>query len=116
MARTFGLKISTRLSYDELDSILAQYCRGTYGIHLGGLDSTSAIMRKQMIIVCDNTEDRDRIKAIFAMRGAVKKPGEKTASPSAEASVDKTAEKSVPKVAPKPAVKPGERTAIKTAA
>ena len=77
MSKTFGLKISTRLTYEELDSILAQYCRSTYRIHLGGLDSTTAIIRKIMIIVCDNHEDRDRIKAIFAMRGAVAKPTEK---------------------------------------
>ena len=39
-AQTFGIKIQTRLSYDELDSILAQYCRGAYRIHLGGLETT----------------------------------------------------------------------------
>jgi hypothetical protein len=116
MSRTFGLKISTRLSYDELDSILAQYCRGAYSIHLGGLDSSSAVMRKQMIIACDNTEDRDRIKTIFAMRGAVKKPGEKPGQLLAEAPLEKTAEKSALKIAPKLTAKPGEKAAIKTAA
>ena len=83
MSRTFGLKISTRLTYEELDSILAQYCRSTYRIHLGGLDTATAIIRKIMIIVCDDHEDRDRIKTIFAMRGAVTKPSEKPAEKTA---------------------------------
>jgi hypothetical protein len=78
MSRAFGLKIRTRLSYDELDNILSQYCRGTYRIHLGGLDTTTDIVRKMMVIMCDDIEDRDRIKAIFAMRGAVNKPAEKS--------------------------------------
>lgn len=74
MAQTFGIKIRTRLSYDELDSISAQYCRAAYRIHLGDLDTTLKVPRKTMVILCEDAGDRDRIKAIFAMRGAVKQP------------------------------------------
>lgn len=93
MAQTFGIKIQTRLSYDELDSILAQYCRGAYRIHLGGLDTTLKVPRKTMVILCEDADDRARIKAIFAMRGAVKQPvPEKTADARAtEKAPEKTA-------------------------
>lgn len=80
MPQTFGLKIRTRLSYEELDNILAQYCRGAYGIHLGGLDTSGKIPVKTMIIACEDIADRERIKAIFAMRGATKQPGAKNAA------------------------------------
>jgi hypothetical protein len=68
--RTFSIKIRTRLGYDELDNIVGQYCRAAYGIHFGGIDNTVKIPRKLMVISCTDPADRDRIKAVFAMRGA----------------------------------------------
>jgi hypothetical protein len=68
--KTFSVKIRTRLSYDELDNLCGQYCRAPYSIHLGGLDTSAKIACKLMLIACTNPEDRDRVKAVFAMRGA----------------------------------------------
>jgi hypothetical protein len=70
MAHSFKLKIRTRLSFEELDNVLGQYCQSTYGIAIGGLDDTSAIRKKIMILSFDKVEDRDRLKALFAARSA----------------------------------------------
>jgi hypothetical protein len=80
--KTFSVKIRTRLSYDELDNLCGQYCRAPYSIHLGGLDTTTKIACKLMLIACTDPVDRDRVKAVFAMRGAhVNKSGTATGVP-----------------------------------
>jgi hypothetical protein len=68
MAHRFGLTIKTRLTYDELDNVVGQYCQGEYSISLGGLDESSASRRKIMLVWFDKIEDRDRLKSFFAMR------------------------------------------------
>lgn len=70
MATLYGLKIKTRLSYDGLDNILGQYCRGAYYIGIGGLDETSALARKIMILRFAEEADRNRIKHVFTARKA----------------------------------------------
>lgn len=74
MSKLFGLKIKTRQSYEGLDNILAQYCRGTYYISIGGLDETSDIPRKVMILSFVEEEDRERIKHFFSVRKGAKAP------------------------------------------
>jgi hypothetical protein len=68
MPKLFGLKIKTRQSYEGLDSILAQYCRGAYNISIGGLDDTGDMPRKVMILSFVEEEDRNRIKHFFSVR------------------------------------------------
>jgi hypothetical protein len=72
MAHVIGFKIRTRLSYDALESILAQYCRKSFDIALGGLDTTSKLPRKIMILGFEDVEDRDRVRHVFAIRGATR--------------------------------------------
>ncbi len=74
MAKFFGLKIKTRQSYEGLDSILAQYCRGQYDISIGGLDDGTDIPRKIMILSFAEEEDRNRIKHFFSVRKGDKAP------------------------------------------
>ena len=71
MAQLIGLKIRTRLSYEALDNILGQYCRGGYQITLGGLDTTGKFPRKIMILAFADAEDRERARHVFTVRGAV---------------------------------------------
>jgi hypothetical protein len=71
MARVNGFKIRTRLSYEALDNILAQYCRKTYQIILGGLDNSGNMPRKIMVLAFEDEEDRVRVKHVFAVRGAL---------------------------------------------
>jgi hypothetical protein len=71
MARVNGFKIRTRLSYEALDNILAQYCRKTYQIILGGLDTSGGIPRKIMVLAFEDDADRARVRHVFAVRGAL---------------------------------------------
>ncbi|MBL8643965.1 MAG: hypothetical protein JNK21_08520 [Rhodospirillaceae bacterium] len=68
MSKLFGLKIKTRQSYEGLDNILAQYCRGTYEISIGGLEDVNGVARKIMILSFAEEEDRNRIKHFFSVR------------------------------------------------
>ncbi len=70
MAHGFGIKIRTRLSFEELDNVLGQYCQAAYSIAIGGLDDSKAIRKKIMILTFEKAEDRDRLKALFAARAA----------------------------------------------
>ncbi len=70
MAYQFGFKVKTRLSFEELDNVLGQYCQALYHISIGGLDETGAVRKKIMIIYFEKIEDRDRIKHLFAVRKA----------------------------------------------
>ena len=71
MAKVNGFKIRTSLSYDALDSILAQYCRKSYQIILGGLDTSGKTPRKIMVLAFEDVEDRTRVRHVFAIRGAL---------------------------------------------
>lgn len=73
MARLFGLKIKTRLSYEGLDNILGQYCRGSYEISIGGLDEANGVNRKIMVLSFVEEGDRERIKHFFSVRAGGKK-------------------------------------------
>ena len=50
MAYQFGFKVKTRLSFEELDNVLGQYCQASYRISIGGLDETGSVRKKIMII------------------------------------------------------------------
>ena len=67
-AQRFGLKIRTRLAFDELDNVLGQYCQAGYSISIGGLDDAGAVRKKIMVLHFEKAEDRDRLKALFAAR------------------------------------------------
>lgn len=71
----FGFKLKTRLSFDELDNVLGQYCRAPYALHVGGLDDSGSVRRKVMVLMFDDVEDRDRIKLLFARRKSGMMPG-----------------------------------------
>ena len=71
MARLIGLKITTRLSYEALESILGEYCQKSYEIALGGLDTTGKFPRKIMVIGFEDQDDRNRVHRVFAARGAI---------------------------------------------
>jgi hypothetical protein len=64
----FGLKIRTRLSYEELDNVLGQHSRAGYSISIGGIDDAGTVRRKIMILSFEQSEDRDRLKIFFAAR------------------------------------------------
>ncbi len=68
MAHRFGLTVKTRLTFDELDNVISQYCQGEYSISLGGLDESKASRRKIMLVWFDKMEDRDRLRQFFASR------------------------------------------------
>ncbi|MCA0201555.1 MAG: hypothetical protein LCH56_12065 [Proteobacteria bacterium] len=68
MAYQFGFKVKTRLSFEELDNVLGQYCQASYRISIGGLDETGSVRKKIMIIYFEKQEDRERIKHLFAVR------------------------------------------------
>lgn len=70
MASGFSLKIRTRLTFEELDNVLGQYCQGTYSIGIGGIDDSGTVRKKIMILTFDKAEDRQRLKALFAARAA----------------------------------------------
>jgi hypothetical protein len=78
-AQRFGLKIRTRLSYEELDNVLGQYCQAGYSISIGGLDDAGAMRKKIMLLSFEKVEDRDRLKTLFAARrrpaSAMRAPG-----------------------------------------
>ncbi len=74
MAQRFGLKIKTRLSFDELDNVVGQYAQGGYAISIGGLEDTGGVRKKIMIIFFDKAEDRDRLKHLFTVRASKKPP------------------------------------------
>lgn len=67
-AQRFGLKIRTRLSFDELDNVLGQYCQASYSISIGGLDDAGQTRKKIMLLSFEKVEDRERLKALFAAR------------------------------------------------
>ncbi len=68
MTHRFGITIKTQLTYDELENVIGQYCRGGYSISLGGIDDSRNGRRKIMLVWFEQTEDRDRLRAIFAVR------------------------------------------------
>lgn len=70
MAQRFGLKIRTRLAFEELDNVMGQYCQAGYSIAIGGLDDSGPVRKKIMILYFEKSEDRDRLRALFAARGA----------------------------------------------
>ena len=63
-----AFKLRTRLSFEELDSIVAEYARRPYAISLGGLDSSGSILAKFMIIRFEESEDCERLRLFFARR------------------------------------------------
>jgi hypothetical protein len=68
MAHRFGLTVKTRLSFDELENVISQYCQGEYSISLGGLDESKNTIRKIMYVWFAQEGDRDRLRTFFAMR------------------------------------------------
>jgi hypothetical protein len=63
-----AFKLKTRLSFEELDSLVAEYARRPYQITLGGIDEVGSIPAKIMIIRFDDPEDYERLRILFARR------------------------------------------------
>jgi hypothetical protein len=76
MEKRYGMKIKTRLSFDELDNVVAQYSRGSYQIAIGGLDEGGSVRRKIMHTWFKQEEDRQRIRLLFAARRVNSLPGQ----------------------------------------
>ena len=68
MTQRFGMTVKTRLSFDELENVVAQHCQGEFSISLGGLDDSGAYPRKIMLVWFTQLEDRDRVRRFFDMR------------------------------------------------
>ena len=82
MSHRFGLTVKTRLSFDELENVISQYCQGEYSISLGGLDESATSRRKIMLVWFEKMEDRDRLRLFFATRtGQPNGPGRLSVKP-----------------------------------
>lgn len=64
----FGLKFTTSRPTDSVESWLERICQSRYEIRLDGIDMENG--RKDLLLVFEDANDRDRVKAALKGRAA----------------------------------------------
>lgn len=62
----FGLKFSTSRPTDSVESWLERVCHGRFEIRLDNVDVAAG--RKDLLLVFEEADDRDRVKAALKSR------------------------------------------------